>query len=204
MKILIASNNNHKIKEINEILNTRKFPDIQLITPKQISDLIFDVEENGSTFEENARIKAMAYFEKFGYPTLSDDSGLEVEALNGDPGVFSARYSGISATDTSNRQKLINELKLLGLNFSKAQFRCNICFFDGTEILTSDGICKGKIILEERGDNGFGYDPLFIPDGYSQTFAQLSEEIKNTISHRGNALSKFLPIFAKYYHSQNY
>lgn len=203
MKILIASNNKHKIQEIKNILNIKEFPELSLITPAELFNSNFDVDETGFTFQENAEIKAIAFYKHYGIPSLSDDSGLNVDVLNGAPGVLSARYSGETATDKSNRMKLIEEIKKLGYTTSRAHFQCSICFFDGNNILKASGICPGEIILQEKGERGFGYDPLFIPDGYNQTFAELSEEIKNIISHRANALSNFLPIFADYYKKQN-
>lgn len=199
MKILIASNNKHKIKEITTILNFERFPDIEFITPDDLISDNFEVEENGITFLENAKIKATEFFKRFNIPTISDDSGLEVNILNGSPGVYSARYSGINASDASNRLKLINEIIRLGLQETEAQFHCSICFFDGNNYLFADGVCKGKVIIEERGENGFGYDPIFIPKNFQETFAELNEIDKNQISHRANALSNFLSIFADYY-----
>jgi XTP/dITP diphosphohydrolase len=199
MKILIASNNKHKVVEIKSILNDSVFQGIELITPKEISEFAIEVEENGKSFKENAEIKARDFFAHYKIPTLSDDSGLEVEILNGAPGIISARYSGINASDSQNRLKLIDEITKLGAKSSPAQFRCNICFFDGNTILHAEGICKGLVITNEKGLSGFGYDPLFIPESYENTFAELSEGIKNRISHRAIALSNFLPIFAKYY-----
>lgn len=199
MKILIASNNHHKIREISNILDSNKFSGIELLSLNQISRENFDVIENGSSFEENAKIKAISFLEKFGIPTISDDSGLEVDVLGGAPGIFSARFSGINSTDESNRKKLKDEILSLGLGFSSAHFKCCISFYDGKELLTANGICNGKIILEERGFQGFGYDSMFIPEGYDLTFAEIKDEIKNQISHRANALKNFLPIFANYY-----
>lgn len=199
MKILIASNNLHKITEISNILDSNHFSGIELLSLNQITKDKFDVVENGSTFEENAKIKAVSFFENFGIPTISDDSGLEVDVLGGAPGIISARFSGLNSNDKSNRQKLKDEILSLGFVGSSAQFKCCICFYDGKELLTAEGICKGKIILNERGSQGFGYDPMFIPDGYDLTFAEMKDKIKNQISHRANALKNFLPIFANYY-----
>jgi XTP/dITP diphosphohydrolase len=197
MNILIGSNNQHKLKEIKEIFALHKI-DVNLSLPNQISSQKFEIIESGNTFEENAIIKAKAFFEVFHMPVISDDSGLEVFALGGKPGVYSSRFAGEEATDKMNREKLINELKSLGLNESPAQFKTSICFYDGDLILKAEGICKGIIITEERGNNGFGYDPLFIPDGFIYTFAQLNDEEKNKISHRANALTNFLTIFENY------
>ncbi|OGU56925.1 MAG: non-canonical purine NTP pyrophosphatase, RdgB/HAM1 family [Ignavibacteria bacterium GWF2_33_9] len=199
MKILIASNNQHKILEISKIFQNIEFKDIEISYPKKISDLNIQVEETGDTFEINAEIKSLAFFIFYNLPTLSDDSGLCVDALNGAPGVHSARFAGEDSNDKMNREKLIAELEKLSLNESPAHFTCSLCFFDGENILRSTGKCFGKIITEERGLNGFGYDSMFIPNGFDQTFAEMEENLKNQISHRANALSNFLPIFANYY-----
>jgi XTP/dITP diphosphohydrolase len=194
MKILLASNNRNKLKEIKHIFAINKF-DSTIILPHNLSPEKIEIEENGNTFAENAEIKAKGFFHHYKMPTLSDDSGLEVEALNGLPGLFSSRYAGENATDQTNRNKLIQELKLLGLTESPAQFRCTICYFDGTNTIFAEGICKGKVITEEMGKGGFGYDPMFIPDGFNKTFSQIDEFVKNKISHRAIAITKFINNF---------
>jgi XTP/dITP diphosphohydrolase len=149
------------------------------------------IEENGSDFKENARIKAEAVAAHCEFPVLSDDSGLAVDKLKGMPGVFSARYAGPQAGDRSNRQKL---LKALGKNSERnACFICVLCLIqtmDNPEFF--EGRCEGTIAFKEVGRNGFGYDSLFIPRGYRETFGQLSPEIKMRLSHRGRALEKLL------------
>ena len=183
--ILIASSNKGKIKEIKQI-----FDGIKIITLSEIDAQGLDVEENGKTFKDNALIKAKAYAEKFGYICLADDSGLEVDALGGAPGINSARYAGDSATDNDRVKKLLHELSGLPATKRKAHFRCVVCLYDprSDDTIFSEGICKGMICITPSGTNGFGYDPIFIPEGFRCTMAQLLPEQKNEISHRGRAL----------------
>jgi XTP/dITP diphosphohydrolase len=150
-------------------------------------------EETGATFAENAAIKAVAASRLFTGFVLSDDSGLEVDALGGAPGVISARYAGPQATDVDNRARLLRELTADGARGKErsARFRCVMCVARDGEVLgTFDGAVEGVIINHERGTGGFGYDSLFVPDGHCETFAQLSAEVKNSESHRARALAK--------------
>lgn len=188
MKILIASNNNHKIEEVKKILTDAKL-NIQILTPKDLG-IDISVDETGSTLELNAKLKARAFYEIAQIPVVSDDTGLEVQALDGLPGVFSARYAGDACDSKANREKLINELKKTKSKDWSACFRTVICFYNGKEHYFS-GICPGKILDTERGSGGFGYDSIFLPNGYDKTFAELSEDEKNSISHRGKALGYF-------------
>jgi len=188
MKILIASNNQHKIIEFQAIFRT--FDNIKLLTPKDLN-IEIEIEENGNTFEDNSIIKAKKYFDISQIPILADDSGLIVPDMNNEPGIYSARYAGIGSNDNLNRQKLLENIKLKGLIEPKAKFICIICFYDGNNEYIFNGECNGKIINEERGYNGFGYDPIFVPNSFSLTFAELDSEIKNKISHRAKALEKF-------------
>lgn len=184
MKLIIATRNAHKLEEINSIFN---FNGLEIQSAFDFPN-VPDVVEDGDTLEANAIKKAVTFAQAIGELTLSDDSGLEVFALNNEPGVYSARYSGENATDSENNEKLIRELS--GKAERRAQFRTAIAlaFPDGT-IKTVEGKCMGKIIDTPRGEHGFGYDPLFVPDGYEQTFAELGAEIKNEISHRARALA---------------
>ncbi len=185
MELLIATNNSYKIREIKQKLSCLE--GLTLVTPQEIGIEIYP-EENGATFKDNAEIKAKAFFGAAGIPVIADDSGLEVEQLNGLPGVNSARYAGDGSTDKENRNKLISVL-----DFSKdtsARFHCVICLYDGDLKNFSHGTVHGKIIPNERGNNGFGYDAIFIPDGYHETFAEMLPELKNEISHRANALEE--------------
>ncbi len=185
MKLLIASNNINKIKEIREILND---PNIEILS---LNDLDIDVEivEDADTFEGNARKKANEIFSIAKIPTIADDSGLMVEALNGRPGVLSARYAGEACTYADNNKKLLSELKNIPKPH-RAKFVCvvNLKAESIDEIFV--GICDGEIVNFPRGTNGFGYDPIFKPDGYDLTYAELPSEVKNKISHRAKALNK--------------
>jgi XTP/dITP diphosphohydrolase len=186
--LLIATRNRHKTREIGQMLGSGW----------EVRDLVSlphapKIEETGATFEENAALKALAISQIFTGLVLADDSGLEVDALNGAPGVYSARFAGIDANDAENRFLLIDELKKLGGDEYPARFRCVIVLASQGELLGSfAGVINGKVILQERGDSGFGYDSMFIPQGYMETFGELQSEIKNSLSHRGRALAKAL------------
>ena len=189
-KIIFASQNKGKVEEVRHILNDL---DIQIVSLSDIDGSI-DIEETGTTFEENAFIKAKYVYDKFNIPTIADDSGLVVEQLNGEPGVYSARYAGEDCDDHANNEKLLAELK----NHPephRAKFVCTAIYYDGKEKINAMGEIHGKIIDEERGNNGFGYDPLFIPNGYSVTTAELEPDVKNRISHRFNAFNELKKFF---------
>jgi XTP/dITP diphosphohydrolase len=180
--LCIASNNAHKIQELRELLGNM----YELKSMAEIGCLD-DIDETGITLEENAKIKAQYIFEKYGIPTLSDDSGLEIQALDMRPGVYSARYAGEHGNHQANMNKVLTELE--NHENRSAQFRTVICLIlSESETHTFEGKIKGEIIKEKRGTGGFGYDPIFVPEGYSETFAELSSEIKNTISHRAEAI----------------
>ena len=182
-KLVAATNNAHKLEEIAAILGD----EMELLSLKDIN-CHADIPETADTLEGNAHQKAMYIYENYGMDCFADDTGLEVDALNGAPGVFSARYAGDGHDSEANMQKLLKELK--GNENRKAQFRTAICLImEGKEYLF-EGIVKGAIIEEKRGGAGFGYDPIFVPEGYEQTFAELGNEIKNTISHRARAVEK--------------
>lgn len=182
-KLVVATNNAHKLEEIAAILSD----EMELLSLKDIN-CHADIPETADTLEGNARQKAMYIYENYGMDCFADDTGLEVDALNGAPGVFSARYAGDGHDSEANMQKLLKELK--GNEIRKAQFRTAICLImEGKEYLF-EGIVKGEIIEEKRGGAGFGYDPIFVPEGYEQTFAELGNDIKNTISHRARAVEK--------------
>ena len=182
-KLVVATNNAHKLEEIAAILGD----EMELLSLKDIN-CHAEIPETADTLEGNARQKAMYIYENYGMDCFADDTGLEVEALNGAPGVFSARYAGDGHDSEANMQKLLKELK--GNENRKAQFRTAICLImEGKEYLF-EGIVKGAIIEEKRGGAGFGYDPIFVPEGYDQTFAELGNDIKNTISHRARAVEK--------------
>jgi XTP/dITP diphosphohydrolase len=187
-RLLIATKNAHKTAEIRAILGA----------PWTVTDLndhrsARTPEETGATFAENATIKAAAASRTFPGLVLADDSGLEVDALDGAPGVRSARYAGATATDAANRAKLLRELATDGVRGKErsARFRCVLVVArDGATLGTFDGTVEGVIINAERGEGGFGYDALFVPTGYCETFAQLAAEVKNRESHRARALAK--------------
>ncbi|WP_457567335.1 RdgB/HAM1 family non-canonical purine NTP pyrophosphatase [Desulfurobacterium sp.] len=188
MRVLIASKNRHKIKEIGEKLKTLGIEFCSLLD--------FDVPEapeTGTTFLENVYQKSSFYAEKLNVPVLSDDSGLVVEALDGLPGVHSSRFAGSKATDRENLMKLIRLLKEKGLSESPASFVCFMMItFPDKKGLWSEGVLKGKVIVEPRGGRGFGYDPIFVPEGDTRTLAEYSTDEKNRISHRGRALDKII------------
>lgn len=190
MKLLVGTNNKGKIKELNEFLTDLPVQLFGLSSFENISD----VEETGVTFPENAILKANYYALQTGFWVLSDDSGLEVEALNGAPGVFSARYAGENATDEQRSIKLLDELAVTNDKSRRARFVCAMAISDknGEIRFLAEGICGGKIALKPSGANGFGYDPIFIPDGFEQTFGELSSTIKHKISHRARAIEKII------------
>lgn len=198
MNFIIATNNPNKCKELERIL----LPfGIHALTQKQAGVELDDVEETGSTFAENSALKARAACKKAGIPAIADDSGLMVDALDGAPGIYSARYAGENGTEAQRIEKLLKNLRDVPYEKRTARFVCDICcvFCDGTEI-HADGVCEGHIAFEPSGDGGFGYDPVFVYDGKS--FAQLTKEEKDAVSHRGNALRKFSEILPKYINKQ--
>ena len=193
MKIIIATHNKHKLQEMSRILSPMGY---EVVTDRDIGIELSDVEENGETFLDNARIKAEAGCKESGLPCIADDSGLCVDALGGAPGVYSARYSGVHGDDDGNNRKLLKELEGVTTEKRTAHFACAICvsFPDGSEV-TATGKCEGYIGYEKKGSNGFGYDPLFMVG--DRSLAEMSAEEKDAISHRGNALKelqKILPI----------
>lgn len=188
-KIVIASNNLHKIKEIKDMLSPLGYDVLSL------SDISFNEEivEDGLTFIDNALIKAKRIREVTGYPVLADDSGLSVDLLNGEPGVHSHRYASVTnASDKANRDKLISVLKEINNPPYNAHFTCAMVYMDDDKIITKEGYVYGEIILEERGNNGFGYDPIFYLKDYNKTMGELDEEMKNLLSHRHNALVQII------------
>jgi XTP/dITP diphosphohydrolase len=191
-KILAATNNKHKLIEINNIFNSIAPGKFQIISPKELFLDDFEIVEDGLTFHENAEIKAKAFFLKANIPCIADDSGLEIDFLNGEPGINSARFAGIHGNDKANRDKVLELLRNTKEKLRTARFKCVICYKDEFRTIFSEGTIEGKIIFEERGDGGFGYDPIFIPEGYDITFAELDSEEKNKISHRGRALENMI------------
>jgi len=202
MQIVIGTNNSNKSNEIITILESNFSNLFEFLTLSDFPQKI-EVEETANSFAENAELKARGIYNQLHIPVITDDSGLEVDILNGQPGIYSARYAGENKNDSENRKKLIKELSRFGCDSFPAQFQCVICYFDGKNLIKGYGICRGKIILEERGKNGFGYDPLFIPDGYDKTFAELEPETKNRISHRSKALLDFVYNFNNFLNREN-
>jgi XTP/dITP diphosphohydrolase len=182
MKIVLASSNRGKIKEIKKYFkDVVAFSD--LITP-------FEIEENGKSFKENAIIKAKAIYEKLpNHIIIADDSGISVPILGNNPGIYSARFDGSDATDKDNLEKLINELKKNKISKTPAFYTSAIAIASPYGIFTTHGFMYGDVIDEARGEGGFGYDPMFIPNGYDKTLGELDEEIKKSISHRTKALN---------------
>jgi XTP/dITP diphosphohydrolase len=188
--ILFASHNTYKAKEIASLL-----PDhLKLIT---LSDLNYyeEIPETGTTLKENSLIKAKFTYDKFNCNCFADDSGLEVEALNNEPGVYSARYAGLQKNDGANMDKLLNSLK--DVNNRIARFKTVIAFIYGGKEYFFEGIINGKITNTKTGTNGFGYDPIFMPEGFNKTFAEMSSDEKNSISHRAIAVKKMIDFLKK-------
>lgn len=193
MKLLVATNNSGKLQEIKELLADLG---AEIVSPLNIPQLRkLKVKETGSTFRENALLKAQAYADLSGLTTISDDSGLEVEALDGKPGVKSARFS--PGSDHDRNLKLLSLMK--GIKNRKARFVAVVCYFDSQKKSTHyfQGKIEGKISLAEKGSGGFGYDSIFIPQGYNKTFAELGSEVKNKLSHRAGALKKLKKFLLK-------
>jgi len=191
MKIILATQNQGKIRELQELLVDEE---IEVLSLKDIEDWE-DVEENGETFAENAALKARAAVKKTGLIALADDSGLEVDALNGAPGVYSARFAGEPKDDERNNDKLIQLLETVEDDQRQARFRCALVVATpaGKEYLT-EGTVEGQILTERRGSEGFGYDPLFFVPEYARTMAELTLAEKNKLSHRAQAFRKAIPI----------
>lgn len=192
MRILIATMNAGKLREYERLL--ADVPGLELETMASLSEPV-EVVEDCDTFVGNARKKATEVAAVAGIPCLSDDSGLEVDALGGRPGVHSARYSGEGATDASNNAKLLEQLSGVADEARTARFQCAIVVVgaDGRELAVAEGACEGRIGRALRGTHGFGYDPLFLPDGYTKTMAELGPDTKNAISHRAKAAAKLVP-----------
>jgi XTP/dITP diphosphohydrolase len=188
MQLIVATRNAHKTREIEQILKSElavrdltAYPEIPEIT------------ESGTSFRENAELKAIAVSRKLAGLVIADDSGLEVEALEGAPGIHSARYAGANASDKAKIAKLLSRLAKVGAKRDqrRARFRCVLAVArDGEVLATFEGAVEGKIAERPRGSHGFGYDPIFIPDGFEEAFAELPDEVKNNISHRAKAIRK--------------
>lgn len=190
MTLVFATNNLNKLKEVQSLVPSH-------IRIKGLQDIgcTEDIVENAPTIEGNAILKAQYVKDNFGYDCFADDTGLEVTALNGEPGVYSARYAGSQKNAQDNMNKLLKSLATK--NDRSARFKTVIAFAKGETITTFEGICPGHITKERMGDGGFGYDPIFMPDGYDTTFAQMALPLKNKIGHRGKAMQLFLEALEK-------
>ena len=198
LKIVIATSNRGKIQEI---INAFKDMPVELISLADLPEKYPEPVEDGDTFEANSLIKAKYYQQQTGMACLADDSGLEVEALSGAPGVYSARFSGESASDADNNAKLQQELKKLGRESSPAAYQCALTFMDAEgRVLTAKGFCRGEIRLQARGEHGFGYDPYFYVGDV--TMAEMSMKEKQAISHRGAALREMAGLLQAYFLEQ--
>ena len=183
MTIVFATNNAHKLQEIRAMMGTA----VRVMSLEDIG-CHADIPETGTTLEENALMKARYIKDNYGYDCFADDTGLEVRALDGEPGIYSARYAGEGHDSEANMTKLLCNLK--DKDDRRARFRTVIALIQGSSQHLFEGIVEGTIIRERRGEGGFGYDPIFVPDGYDKTFAELGGDIKNTISHRARATRK--------------
>lgn len=196
IKFIIASNNKGKVAELDRILNPLG---IKAVTAASEDIDLGEVEETGETFAENAYIKAISAYRKSGVPSVADDSGLMVDALGGEPGVYSARYAGENATDSDRINKLLDNMKTVPTDKRTARFVSSICcVIDEATIITAEETCEGIIGFEPAGEGGFGYDPVFVTDG-GKTFAQLTAEEKDAVSHRGKALRSLSEKLKKFY-----
>ena len=195
MTILIATNNRHKVDEMSHILR-RLDPHLTVLTPADLPQGSIEVDETGSTLEENAYLKARAFFEHTGMPCIADDTGLEITALDGRPGVRSARFAHDSATYEENVDLALQLLGDTPAPHRSARFRTVMCYVDALRTLFAEGECAGFMSEHPRGSHGFGYDPIFVPEGYDITFAEMDPDVKNSLSHRSRALENMCGVLA--------
>lgn len=187
-QIIIATKNSGKAKEFKQFFALHQIEAVSLL---DLEDTIPDIEETGTTFEENAALKAEQIAAIVKKPVLADDSGLMIDALDGRPGLYSARYAGEPKNDQANIDKVLAEMKDVQEENRTARFICVLAVaIPGSETIFRTGYCEGKITSTEKGENGFGYDPIFVPEGFEHTMAELSPKVKNEISHRKNAISQ--------------
>jgi len=191
MKLVFATNNFNKLEEVKKSLPQ----DMTLLSLKEIN-CFEDIEETGNTLRENASIKSHFIYKKYGFNCFSDDTGLEVEDLNGEPGVFSARYAGEPTDSNKNIAKILQ--KMVGVANRSAQFRTVISLILEGKEYQFEGVCKGKIQYDKKGIDGFGYDPIFQPEGFNKTFSEMTKQEKNKISHRGIAIRKLIHFLENY------
>jgi XTP/dITP diphosphohydrolase len=195
-RLLLATHNKHKAEELQALLRE---VDVEVLTLDAFPQ-VGDIEEDADTLEGNALKKAREVFRQTSLPSLADDTGLEVEALNGAPGVLSSRYAGPNATYADNVATLLRDMQHVPAEQRTARFRCVLAFVapNGVEEIV-EGVCQGTITREPRGIGGFGYDPIFLPDGHQLTFAEMPMEVKNTISHRARALARMKSVLIHYF-----
>jgi XTP/dITP diphosphohydrolase len=198
VKVLLASRNHKKLAELRRIL-APALPDVDVVGLDDVEPYD-EVPESGATFEANALIKAREGYRHTGLPTVADDSGLTVEALNGMPGVLSARWSGRHGNDQANLELVLDQVGDVPDERLGAAFVCAVAFVDGAREIVTDGRMPGRLVRAPRGTNGFGYDPIFVPDGYAVTSAELPSEEKDRISHRGRALRALVPHLTQLVH----
>lgn len=195
MTFILASNNKNKLIEMREILSPLGAEVLSMAE----AWLDIEIEETGTTFEENSRIKALGACDILNLPCIADDSGLCVDALGGQPGVYSARYGGNECQSDTGRYELLLKNLEGEKNRSASFVSCITCIFPNGDMITSRGECAGEILTAPRGEGGFGYDPVFLPEGYTKSMAELTADEKNAISHRGKALQKFNEKLRNYY-----
>lgn len=194
-KLILATNNNDKVTEIKKILNKT---DIEILSMKD-AGINYEVTEDKDSLEGNSLKKAEEIYLISGIPCVADDTGLFTIALNGEPGVYSSRYAGENVTYSDNRKKLLDNMKGIPEEKRTAYFRTTVCFYrEKTIYYFFEGECKGRILEEERGEKGFGYDAIFLPEGFDKSFAEMTIEEKNTISHRAKAFLKFRDFISDY------
>ncbi|PKM62492.1 MAG: non-canonical purine NTP pyrophosphatase [Firmicutes bacterium HGW-Firmicutes-21] len=195
MKIVFATNNAHKVTELTDFFKKHYTGCIEIMSLSQVG-FTDEIIENADSFEGNAFIKASAVCRATGLVAIADDSGLEVDYLGGEPGVYSARYAGVSCSDSDNIQKLLGKLEGVPYEKRSARFVSVICAcFPSGKTLSARGVCEGIILTEKRGDGTFGYDPVFYYPPLKRSFAELELDAKNKVSHRGNALRQFVSVF---------
>ena len=193
MKLILATKNRHKVEEFQRILSPLGW---QLLPQDAVCPEL-EIEETGATFAENARLKALGIYRATGLPAIADDSGLCVDALGGAPGVYSARYAGEQHDSAANNAKLLQAMQNIPQEQRTARFVCSICVvFSPEDIVTCEGCCEGTIAYRLHGENGFGYDPLFLSDDTHTTFAELTCDQKLSVSHRGKAIERLRSLFA--------
>ncbi len=195
-KLVFATNNKHKLEEVSAILRNK----VELLSLKDINCDV-DIPETAETLEGNALLKAQYIHENYALNCFADDTGLEIEVLNNEPGVYSARYAGSEKSSEANMLKVLKNME--GIENRKAQFRTAVSLIINNKQYLFEGIIRGNIIKEKRGNSGFGYDPIFVPEGYDKTFAELGSDIKNKISHRALAINKLCDFLKEFDYEKN-